>query len=154
GWGRAAWFGVNVRRGRRRLGPRACLRGLVCLLDLLPDLGMDRAQFRRSRTIPDEYSAQLLDGALRLPRFHLLASAVREVTHAFGVRPGAVCLAFEQRRATARARPLYRLAGRGAYRQYVVAVEFDSRNAVNCATSGDARVAGGILEWHLGRKLI
>ena len=55
--------------------------------------------------------AEPLDRAARLPGLDLLAGAVGEVAHALGVRPGAVGLAFEQRRPAARARRGDRFAG-------------------------------------------
>ena len=109
-----ARLGVDVRRRRRRVGPRALLRrrGAPSSTSRC-DLGVDRVELRsRPRSLASNAVAQPLDRAARLPLLDLLARAVGEVAHALGVRPRAVGLALEQRRPAARAGPRDRLAGR------------------------------------------
>ena len=71
--------------------------------------------------------AQAADRAAGLPAFDLLAGAVGEVAHSFGVGPGAIGAAFEQGRPAAGAGAAHGFAGGLVDGQHVVAVEVDCR---------------------------
>ena len=98
---------------------------------------------------------QPLDRTARLPLLDLLAGAVGEVAHAFGVRPRAVGLAFQQRRAAAAAGAAARPRRRPRERRRRRCRPPRRRACHSSApATGHARIAGGIREGHLGGVLI
>ncbi len=94
------------------------------------------------------------DGAELFPLLDFIARTVAVIPHALGVRAGAVGLAFEQRRTAAAAGALDGFARRRLNGQHVIAIHFESRQAIRSAVLGDGRVPGRVVEWNLCGKLI
>src|SRR6185437_7381442 len=110
-------FLVNVRRRRLRIGRGTFLGELLGRADVSRYLGVDRIERgRRGLAIGifmQKALAEATDRTARFPFLDFLPRAIGEVAHALGVRPGAIGLALDQRRAAARTSAAHRLAGDG-----------------------------------------
>ena len=95
--------------GRARGSPRRIAMASTTCASTSSSIGVELGLRRRSSVV-EQPAPQPLDRAARLPLLDLLARAIGEIAHAFGVRPGAIGLALDQRRPAAAAGPRDRLA--------------------------------------------
>src|SRR5262249_13374032 len=141
-----------------RLGPGTALGRLMRFGHELRHVGVDRVEVREPAVSfacnVGEPPAEPCDGTTRLPAFDLFAGAIREVAHAFGVRPRAVGAAFEEGRPASGAGPLDRFTGGLVDGFDVVAVHVGRGQSVSRAAGGDIRVAGCVTEGNLGSELV
>src|SRR5689334_3348658 len=139
-----------IARGRR-VGVWAVAGELIGLGDLRLNLGIDRRQLvGAGPALGYQRGVQHLDGVARLPGLDLFDRAVAAIAHAFGVRPGAIRLALDQRWAAATARAPQCLASGLVDRQHVVAIHGHAGYAVAGRALGHVGVARGVGIRHLG----
>jgi hypothetical protein len=87
----------------------------------------------------DQPLAERLDRAALFPGGNIVLGAVSKIAHPFGMWPGAIGTAFEERRTAASSRAGNRLGGRGVDGQHVVAIDGRAGHAVRSGPSANFR---------------
>ena len=101
-----------------------------------------------------QHLAEQRDRAAALPGLHIFPGAIGEVSHALGMRPGAVCLALDKRCSLTCPRTRHRPSGGGMHRQEVVAIHLFAGKPVIGSAPADIRYAAGVGEGHLRGELV
>src|SRR5437588_5331350 len=135
--------------GADAIRPWAARRESIGVRNCLVNLGFGRLQFGAfSAGVPEELS-EPHDRAARLPFLNVVARAIAEIAHPFGMRPGTVRAAFEQCGASAPACAANGFLGGLENGDYLVCRLLLEKKKVKGAAAGNIGVYGRVVQRNL-----